>query len=109
MVFHEPCDAEAIEQRLIAAVNAEAARQNVKAAPDLWHTIIFHTAGELARREPQKRGVANYQLYADRNVWDRRWQPLREALERDWHPYLDGRATFDSAMQALVRDTSRGK
>jgi hypothetical protein len=110
MVFREACHADGIEQPLRTAINREAARQNVKAAPDLWHAIIFYTAGELARRELQKTGHANYQPYAYRNgVWNRGWQPLRDALERDWQPYLDGRATFDSAMQALVRDTSQGK
>jgi len=108
MLFHEACHAEAIEQSLREAINREAARQNVKVASDLWHTIIFYTAGELARRELEKNGHANYQPYAYRNgLWDRGWQTLRDALESDWKPYLDGRATFDSAMQALVRDTSR--
>ena len=110
MVFHEACHAEGIEQPLKNAINQEAGRQNVNVAADLWHAIIFYTAGELARRELQKNGQSNYQPYAYRNgVWDRRWQPLREALERDWQPYLDGRVTFDSAMQAVVRDTSQGK
>jgi hypothetical protein len=110
MIFHEACHAETIEQPLTTAINTEAAQQNVKAAPNLWHAIIFYTAGELARRELQKNGVANYQPYANRNgIWDRGWQPLREAIERDWQPYLDGRATFDSAIQALVRHTSQAK
>jgi hypothetical protein len=110
MVFHEACHAQAIEQPLTTAINTEATRQNVKAAPNLWHAIIFYTAGELARRELQKNGLADYQPYAIRNgVWDRGWQPLREALERDWQSYLDGRATFDSAMQALVSHTSQAK
>jgi hypothetical protein len=97
MVFHEACHTQAIEQALTTAVDAEAARQNVKAAPNLWHAIIFYTAGEFARRELQKNGIADYQPYAIRNgVRDRGWQPLREALERDWQPYLDGRSPFAS-------------
>lgn len=110
MVFHEACHAEAIEQPLRTAITKEAARQNVKQAPDLWHAIIFYTAGELARHELQKNRQSNYQPYAYRNgVWERGWQSLREALERDWQPYLNGRVTFDSAMRALVQDTSQGK
>lgn len=108
MIFHEACHAEGIEGPLRTSINRAAARQNVKAAPDLWHAIIFYTAGELARRELQKNGHANYQPYAYRNgLWDRGWQSLRGALERDWQPYLDGHATFDSAIQALLQDTSQ--
>ena len=108
MLFHEASHARAIGGRIIAAINAEAARQHVTAPRDLWHTVIFYTAGELARRELGKTGDAQYQAYAYRyGVYTRGWQPLRDALERDWQPYLDGRLGFDEALTALVRDTTR--
>jgi hypothetical protein len=59
MIFHQACHVEAIEQPLRTAINREAARQNAKAASDLWHAIIFYTAGELARRELQKSSHGN--------------------------------------------------
>jgi hypothetical protein len=108
MLFHEASHASAIGGRIVAAINAEAARQHVTAPRDLWHTVIFYTAGELARRELGKSVDANYQPYAYRyGVYTRGWQPLRDALERDWQPYLNGRSTFDEALTALVRDSSK--
>jgi hypothetical protein len=106
MLFHEASHARAIGGRIIAAIDAEAARQHVTVPRDLWHTVIFYTTGELARRELGKSGEANYQPYAYRyGVYTRGWQPLRDALERDWQPYLDGRRGFDDALTTLVRDS----
>ena len=108
MLFHEASHAAAIGGRIIAAIDAEAARQHVTAPRDLWHVVIFYTAGELARRELGKSGESNYLPYAYRyGVYTRGWQPLRDALERDWQPYLDGRRAFDEALTALVRDAIR--
>jgi hypothetical protein len=108
MVFHEASHAGAIGGRIIAAIDAEAARQHVTAPRDLWHTVIFYTAGELARRELGKTGDAHYQPYAYRyGIYTRGWQPLRDALERDWQPYLDGRIGFAEALGALVHDSLR--
>src|SRR5919197_417523 len=108
MLFHEASHARAIGGRIIAAIGAEAARQRVTAPRDLWHTVIFYTAGELARRELGKTADSHYQPYAYRyGVYTPRSQPPRGALERDWQPHLDGRVGFDEAMTALVRDTAR--
>jgi hypothetical protein len=106
MVFHEASHADALEMRITGAIDAEAARQGVTAPRNLWHVLIFYTVGELARRELGRAGDEHYLPYAYRyGLYTRGWQPLRDALARDWHPYLDGKTTFDAAMTALVRDT----
>ena len=107
MVFHEASHATAIGGRIIAMIDAAAKTQQVTPHRDLWHTLIFYTAGELARRELGKAGDASYEPFAYRyGVYNRRWQNLRDALEKDWQPYLDGRTEFDAALAALVRDAA---
>jgi hypothetical protein len=106
MIFHEASHAAAISDPMIDAINGEASRQHVTAPPDLWHVIIFYTAGELARRELGKVGDVHYMPYAYRyGVYTRGWQALRDGVVDEWQPYLDGRTTFDTALAALVRAT----
>jgi len=106
MIFHEASHRIAGLQ-LARAVDAEAARQHVAAPRDLSHTIIFYTAGELAKRELGKAGDAGYKPYAYRyGLYTSGWQKLRDALERDWLPYLAGASSWDDALAALVRDAS---
>jgi hypothetical protein len=107
MVFHEASHARAIEGHLSTEIKEEAARQHVIAAGDLDHVLIFYTVGALAQRALGKTSDAGYKPYAYRYaVYTRGWQPLRDALERDWKPYLDGGSTFEVAMSALVHDTA---
>jgi hypothetical protein len=105
MVFHEASHARAIGGRIIAALNGEGVRQHVAVPRDLWHVLIFFTAGELAKRELGKSGDADYKPYAYRyGVYTRGWQKLRDATEKDWLPYLDGKTSWDDAIAAVVRD-----
>ncbi len=105
MVFHEASHARAIEAPLGARIEAEAARQHAAVPPGLVHAIIFYTAGELARRTLGRSGDAHYLPYAYRyGVYTRGWQRLRDALEDDWQRYLDGAASLETAISALVRD-----
>ena len=108
MLFHEASHASAIGGRLIDAIRAAAERRHVDAPRDLWHVVIFYTAGEAARRVLGKTADARYVPYAYRyDVYSRGWQPLRDAVVRDWQPHLDGTVTFDAAIEAIVRDTTR--
>ncbi len=107
MVFHEASHAAGIGDRLSAALDAAAGRQKFAASRDLWHAVIFYTTGELARRELGKSGDPQYKPYAYRNgVYTRGWQRLRDALERDWLPYLDSKTSYEQALAALVRDAA---
>jgi hypothetical protein len=106
MLFHEASHASTIGPPLVAALSAEARRQQVPSPRDLDHVIIFYTAGELARRELGMVGDPHYRPYANRyQVYSGGWERLRNAVVNDWQPYLDGKTTFDAALTALVRDT----
>ena len=108
MIFHEASHTSPIGGRLFDVIRAEAARQHVTPPGDLYHVIVFYTAGELARRVLGRVGDAHYMPYAYRyDVYTRGWQPLRDAVVREWQPHLDGERTFDEAVAALVRETAR--
>jgi hypothetical protein len=72
---------------------------------DLWHVLLFYTAGELARRELGKANDDSYEPYGYRyGVYDHGWQQLRDAVVKHWRPYLDGETDFDAALAALTKE-----
>jgi len=84
---------------------AAAGRGHVKpVTPDLSHAMIFHTAGEAARR-----AIPGHVPYADANgIWSRRLGVFKAALDRAWLPWLAGNATRDAALLELTRLASGG-
>jgi hypothetical protein len=85
------------------ALSRQAQAQSVKLRrPDLWHEVLFFTAGSLVERRLQ-----GYSMYAVKNgLFDRAWPGALDILNQDWKPYLDGETDMDSAVQRLVKDYS---
>ena len=106
IVFHEA--SHTVDGHIMQMVDDEAARQHVKADPELWHTIIFYTAGEVVRRELGRQNDPTYKPYANRvDLYQSAgWQKLQKALETDWQPYLDRKVDLKTAMRDVVRDAS---
>jgi len=99
IVFHEAMHQwdDAIDLRLRDA----AKRAQVARVPDnLTHAMIFYTAGEATRR-----AIPDHVPYAERNgMWKQsRMAPFRDALDRHWKPYLDGRGSLNAALEALLK------
>jgi hypothetical protein len=68
---------------------------------DLFHALIFYTAGDATRRS-----VPGHVPYADKfGLWDRGMSQLKPALDEIWKPYLDGHGTRDEAFAELIRRT----
>jgi hypothetical protein len=109
MLFHEASHPSAVGGRVFQGILTSARRQNVAVSRDLFHVVIFYTAGELARRVLGRVGDAHYMPYAYRyDVYSSQgWQPLRDAVVQDWHPHLDGAIPLNDAIDALVRDSAR--
>lgn len=101
-MFHEA--SHGISDRLEHAISAECRKQNLLLPRrDLWHAVLFYTAGEVVRRQ-----LGDYTPYAEKNgLWKRAWPMYIGALEKDWQPYLDGKIPFDSAVIALVKDVGQ--
>ena len=106
-IFHEA--SHTIDDQIARPFVEEAARQHVAFPDGLDHAILFYTTGEIMRREFARIGKSGYVPYGDRfDVYKNGWQQFRVVLEQDWLPYLDGKASFDAAVAAVVRDATRG-
>ena len=68
---------------------------------DASHALLFYTVGEVVRRTIPAHTVT----FAERRgMWDAGggFARYHDALVRHWQPYLDGRATFEQAIEGLV-------
>lgn len=96
VLFHEA--AHALIRPVRDAIGAAADAQN-KIVRDLWHVVLFVTAGEVVRRR-----IPGYQPYGARlGLYDKgRWQQYNAVVARHWQPYLDGSLDFDAAITRMV-------
>jgi hypothetical protein len=101
MLFHEASHGwdDVVEQGIARAATAQG-----KTPPrQLWHAVLFFTAGELTRRELALWGDEDYVEYALRNgVYTRACGDCRALLLKHWGPRLSGRVSVDDALAALV-------
>lgn len=73
---------------------------------DLWHAVLFYTAGVETRRALPAADQANFTPYAYKyGLYERGDYPkYRRVLESDWQAYLDGKTDFAAAIHAMVAD-----
>ncbi len=91
-----------VDEVLTRWVDEESARQGFASPPDLWHAILFYTAGELTRRELGQAGTFREDL-------ERGFPAYLPALDRHWRPYLDGASPLEAALHGLVQATAAGR
>jgi hypothetical protein len=105
ILFHEASHA-LIVAKVRDTLSKEVRAQNkLFRRRDLWHAVLFYTAGELIRRQ-----LDGYTPYADKHgLYDRTWPDLPEILETDWKPYLDGKIDLTTAVRRLVAAYSVSK
>jgi hypothetical protein len=99
VIFHE--SSHALIANVGDAISRECDARHV-ALPrrDLWHAVLFFTAGYYVRQLN-----ANYVPYADKNgLWTRAWPMYRAPLAKDWQPHLEGRTSLQAAIASLVAD-----
>jgi hypothetical protein len=104
ILFHEASHALVRRVREALSRQAESGARELR-RPNLWHAVLFYTAGTLVERH-----VENYSMYAIKNgLFDRAWPGALEVLDQDWKPYLDGKTDMDSAVRRLATDYSTPK
>jgi hypothetical protein len=99
MIFHEA--SHLLVGRVQAALDESAKRQGRTPPDNLWHLLLFYTAGHLMK----ERLGADYVPYAERpehSIFTGRFAPCLSVLERAWQPYLDGHRALGPAVDAVV-------
>jgi hypothetical protein len=102
MVFHESSHALGLFPVLIQPLDRAAAEQNVALPPQLWHAVLFYTAGEPTTRELTAHGIA-HTPYADPNFYTRMCgASCRDTIAAHWTPHLDRTRSMQDALSTLV-------
>jgi hypothetical protein len=96
-VFHEA--AHVLDATLVRWVEEESARQGVEPPDDLWHAMLFYTAGELSARALGRPGTYRADL-------EQGFAAYLPALDACWKPYLDGELPLADALCELVGRTA---
>lgn len=100
MLFHEASHSDL--GNLFQRVKQTASAQQVEIPPQLWHAVLFYTAGELTRRELAAHGVT-YKEYADERLYTALCGAgCRERIAEHWGPRLDGKRSVADSLSALV-------
>jgi len=111
VLFHE--SSHVLAGAVTEAIAREFRRRDKPIPRDLWHALLFYTAGELVRRDVANWQAASdaapgddparYQPYAARfGLYSGSWGRFRSLLDIYWRPYLEGRTRFDSAISRLA-------
>ena len=104
IVFHEASHSMVFPRNGAVAegIARECRAKNKPIPKDLWHAIIFYTAGEFTRRDLSEYRVNDYIPFAYRGLYARAWPNLQRPLELYWQPYLEGTVDFDKAISNLI-------
>jgi hypothetical protein len=102
MVFHEASHGLGLYAVLIEPLERMASEQKVTLPPQLWHAVLFYTAGEMTTRELKARGI-DYAPYANAAFYDNMCRAGCLARMREhWTPHLDGTRSIPDALSALT-------
>ena len=104
LLFHEVCHTEGLGGRLGPELDAAFGALEAEPPRDLWHALIFYTAGELTRDALSAAGIAGYEAYAERLGFYGRpsWSGYRTAFDGHWRPWLKGERERVAAYAGLA-------
>jgi hypothetical protein len=102
IVFHESSHGLGLFRVLIQPLNQITTEQKVTVPPQLWHAVLFYTAGELTRRELKASGI-DYTEYAGQQLYTNLCGAgCRDKIAQHWTPVLDGKRSIADALSGLV-------
>jgi hypothetical protein len=94
IIFHEAMHQ--WDDAIIPLLNSTAKRVGARIPRDLFHALIFYTAGYVVSQV-----VPGHRPYAE-PMWARGSLPGHAQLDAHWLPYLRGDGTFETAIEGLV-------
>jgi hypothetical protein len=99
ILFHE--SSHTVSQ-IFQRVQQAATSQQVTIPPQLWHAVLFYTAGELTVRELKANSI-DYVPYGGGDFYTSMCGAgCREKIAAHWTPRLDGTQSITDALSALV-------
>jgi len=107
ILFHE--SSHVLDQKLRDRIDEVCKAGNLPVPRQLYHVIIFYTAGEITRQALERRGNNAFVPYANRyGLYDRAkgWKEYYQAVQKFWQPYLDGKASFNDSIADIVKALS---
>ena len=100
MLFHE--GSHSAVSNLFERVRQASSEQKVSVPPQLWHAVLFYTAGELTTRELKAHGIT-YTQYAGQGLYTNLCGAgCREKIAEHWTPHLDGKRSLAECLATLV-------
>jgi hypothetical protein len=100
-LFHEASHVSSLESALDAGIVAAFRARGREAPENLWHDMIFFTAGTATRVVLAERGQPGYRHYGEFGVYVRaeRWKAQLPLLEQHWRPFVES-GSGDAAERA---------
>lgn len=87
-----------------ALAEAAATPEAKRLTGELWHPILFYTAGKVVQARLAETGTPAYAPYLYSNgLFERGWGSYRVPLEQHWQAYLDGRSDLGDASARLLQ------
>lgn len=100
-IFHEA--GHGLVQKIRDEISAAEKRSGRKLAhDDLWHAMMFYTTGTIVRQQVPE--ITPYALKY--GMWEHNWPDTLPVLDKDWQPFLDGKARFKEAIDRVVADSN---
>lgn len=106
ILFHESSHGESLDEPVHRMLRDAFGEIGAEPPEQLWHTVLFVTAGELTRMAYERLGRPGYAHYGDiTGLYTRRAQLTAEstALREHWVAFLRGRIDRETALERLAR------
>jgi len=110
MLFHEASHVASLEGPLGQNVDGAFKALGRKAPENLWHDVIFFTAGTVTRIVLAEHGQPGYRHYGEFGVYRRaeRWQAQLPLLEQYWRPFLESASADAGARERALKAIAEG-
>jgi hypothetical protein len=105
MIFHESLHAGPFDT-VQAALDAEFARHNAKDDAQLWHVVLFYTAGEIVREVLGADGVTfqPYEYSPGGPFTGGPFARIEATVRKYWLPYMQGKIDMQKAIAQMVTE-----
>lgn len=104
ILFHEAGHQQELEGALHRDLDRAFEASGREQPQNLWHAVLFHTAGWITQRVARDEGLPEHEPYAVHEglVNFRTWSGLWPLLEEHWRPFLEGRSSRAEALRGLA-------